>query len=370
MADALKDMFDRAWVGELGVAVAAVHPPFDADRFASLVVDDAWEARELKQRMRHIAVTLGATLPDDYPAAIGILRAVADALGPIGFKGMVFPDFVEVHGLGAWDVSIAALEHLTQHSSAEYAIRPFLLRDPTRGMAQMLSWASHENEHVRRLATEGCRPRLPWATALPALKADPSPLLPVLDLLRDDRSEYVRRSVANNLNDIAKDHPDVVVDMLGRWLDAPTAGRVQIARHGLRTLVKAGHPEALSLLGFAGADVTATSFTLGGAPVPFGGELGFSVTITSHGADPQRLAVDYLVEFARQGGKVGRKVFKLTTLTLAPGGHATFDRRFSFRPISTRRYYPGPHAIEIQANGVTLARREFTLAPPEPLADA
>lgn len=231
-------------------------------------------------------------------------------------------------------------------------------------MAQMETWASSGNEHDRRLASEGCRPRLPWGMSLPALKAEPAPILPVLDLLCDDPSEYVRRSVANNLNDIAKDHPDVVIDIVDRWLRAPTPNRVAIARHGLRTLVKAGHPGALALLGFAAAAVEVTRLALSDDTVPDGGDVGFTVTITSTSSDQQRLVVDYGIEFARPGGAIARKVFKLTTLTLAAGSSTTLTRRYSFRPITTRRYHPGPHAVDIQVNGVVLARQAFVLSSP------
>lgn len=200
--------------------------------------------------MRHITTALFGFLPADYRTALDVLRRAAPLLTNYGFVRMICPDFVKAHGLDDWEASIPALEEFTQQVSAEFAIRPFIVRYPDRTMAKMLEWAQHENPGVRRLASEGCRPRLPWAMALPALKADPSPILPILEQLKDDESESVRRSVANNLNDISKDNPDVVIEVLRRW-QTHDGGEIQwITNHALRTLLKKGRAEAFELLGY------------------------------------------------------------------------------------------------------------------------
>ncbi len=200
-------MFNSESVGALGAVIQAEYPAFDTQGFAARVFDESWEDLELKGRMRHITLALGDMLPADYRLALGILHRVLPSLGYYGFEKMVFPDYVGVYGLDDWEASMPALEVFTQEVSAEFAIRPFIIRYQDQTMAQMQRWAGHEHPEVRRLASEGSRPRLPWGIALPALKADPAPILPILERLRADEAETVRRSVANNLNDISKDNP-------------------------------------------------------------------------------------------------------------------------------------------------------------------
>lgn len=369
MAEPLKNMYnaDTPFIGTLTNALKDAYPAFDTAIFLATVYDDQWEARELKARMRHITTTLRAVLPDDYAAAITILRETSRQLGEgFNFVTMIFPDFVEVYGLDAWDISLPALEQFTQQSSAEFAVRPFILRDPQRMMAQMRAWASHDSHHVRRLASEGCRPRLPWAMALPAFKADPAPILPILDVLKNDESEYVRRSVANNLNDIAKDNPQTVIDVLRGWQTHDTPEIRWITNHALRTLVKAGNPDALALLGYShNADREPTfaveNLTLTPESVMMGDTLAFSFELASMIEQPQDILVDYIVHHMRSNGQRTPKVFKLIKRTLAPGERITVSKKHSFKPITTRRYYPGTHALEIQVNGVVYAHQTFEM---------
>jgi 3-methyladenine DNA glycosylase AlkC len=360
MPEPFKNLFNVRSIGALADAVRAAHPPFDRDAFMAAVFDDAWEGRELKARARHVTRCLGEALPADYRTALDILRRAGAAMQGYGFEAMVLPDFVEVYGLDDWEASIPALEQFTQMVSAEFAVRPFIMQDQPRMMAQMERWAEHENVHVRRLASEGCRPRLPWGIALPALKADPAPILPVLERLKLDPEEYVRRSVANNLNDIAKDNPQVVLDVLGRWREHDTPEMRQLMNRALRMLVKRGDPAALALLGYeAGGRVEVGPVTVKPGAIPMGGEVTFAFEVRSLSDAPQNLMIDYVVRLVRANGKHTPKVFKLTKASLPPGGALTVTRRHSFRPVTTRRYYPGPHAIEVQINGQIMGRAEF-----------
>lgn len=369
MAEPLKNMYnaDTPFIGALTTALKNAYPAFDTAIFLATVYDDQWEARELKARMRHITTSLRSVLPDDYANALAILREASRLMGDgFVFATAVFPDFVEVYGLDAWDISLPALEQFTQQSSAEFAVRPFILRDSERMMAQMRAWSTHENHHVRRLASEGCRPRLPWAMALPAFKADPAPILPILDALKNDESEYVRRSVANNLNDIAKDNPQTVIDTLRGWQTHDSPEIAWITNHALRTLVKAGNPDALALLGFShNADGEPTfaveNLTLTPALVMMGATLAFSFELASVIESPQDILVDYIVHHMRSNGQRTPKVFKLIKRTLAPGERITVSKKHSFKPITTRRYYPGAHALEIQVNGVVYAQQTFEM---------
>jgi 3-methyladenine DNA glycosylase AlkC len=363
VAEPLKSMFFQAeFFDDLAAACKAVYPPFEPGTFLARIYDEGWHGRELKERMRHTTVTLGSLLPEGYRTALSLLRQAAPSLDSYGFENMIFSDFVEVYGLDDWHVSLPALEQFTQLASAEFAVRPFILKDQERMMVQMLEWAGHESPHVRRLATEGCRPRLPWAMALPPLKADPSPILPILEQLKFDEADSVRRSVANNLNDISKDNPGVVIDLLRRWRTHDTAEMRWIINHALRTLVKAGDPDALELLGYPSQPAVAVkNLFVEPDTVAIGEKLTFSFEIESTGEAAQKLMVDYVMHLVRTRGKRTQKVFKLTKKTIAPGETLAIAKRHSFQQMSTRKYYPGQHAIEIQINGTSFGRTEFTV---------
>jgi 3-methyladenine DNA glycosylase AlkC len=366
MADRLKDMFFKpAFFDDLAAACKAVYPPFDTERFLTRIYDPGWEDRELKERVRHTTVTLHSLLPEDYRSALSLLYRMAPNLRSYGFEKMIFPDFVEVYGLEDWDTSLPALEQFTQQASAEFAVRPFILKDQGRMMAQMLEWTGHKSHDVRRLASEGCRPRLPWAISLPALKADPTPILPILEQLKCDESEAVQRSVANNLNDISKDNPHVVIEVLRGWQTHDTVEMRWIINHALRTLVKAGDPEALELLGYPSqAAILVKNLVIEPATVSIGDKIAFSFEIESTGASPQNLMIDYIAHLVRAKGKQTQKVFKLTKKTIFPGETLTVTKRHSLQPVSTRNYYPGEHAVEIQINGAVFARGEFVVIGP------
>ncbi|MFN8372637.1 MAG: DNA alkylation repair protein [Anaerolineae bacterium] len=357
-----KNMYNEAFFTALTTGFRSIYPDFDTSAFLARIYDEQWQQRELKQRMRHITLALGAVLPADYRAALDIMRRAASTLDGFPFANIIFPDFVEVFGTHDWQASLPALEQFTQQSSAEFAVRPFIVLDQPRMMAQMLAWTGHSSHHVRRLASEGCRPRLPWAMALPALKADPTPILPILEQLKADESDYVRRSAANNLNDIAKDHPQFVIDTLRRWQAHDTPAMHALIRHALRTLIKQGSAEALALVGYGGESaVVVTDLQVEPQSVPLGGEMTLSFTLENHSAEPQNLLIDYVVYHLRANGQQTPKVFKLTKSQLAPGQTLRLRKKHSFRPITTRVYYAGEHAAAVQINGVLSERIPFTL---------
>src|SRR4030042_5071020 len=238
MPQKLKALFFTAsFIAELAEALHRVCDDFDGDRCSNLVFDASWESRELKERRRHVTECLHETLDREYPEALEILIEIAPSFS--GFDTMVFPDYVQCYGLEHWDLSLPALAFFTPLCSSEYAIRPFLDRDPQRAMEALYAWAEDENPHLRRLASAGCRPRLPWGVALPQFKKDTSPILPVLEKLKDDPPQNVRKSVANNPNDIFKDHPQLVLDICERWY-RHSANTDWIAQHDSRGLLKTG----------------------------------------------------------------------------------------------------------------------------------
>lgn len=312
-----------------------------------------------------------ADLPGDHATLEATVRRAA--AGPHPFSGwLIWPvtGAVAARALAegtddAFDAALALLADLTGRLTSEFAIRGLLAHDLDRAVRQILEWTASPDAHVRRLASEGTRPFLPWAVRIPAILARPRTTVPILDALHRDESDYVRRSVANHLNDLSRREPDLAVETAARWLadPGPTTGRV--VRHGLRTLIKQGHPGALGLLGYAPADdVRVDGPAPESATVPFGGALVFTATLTNTGPAPAALVVDYVVHHRKADGSRTPKTFKLTTRTLAPGEELALRRVHSFRPITTRRYHPGVHTIEIQANGVRTGPVEFTLLPP------
>lgn len=364
MADnyALKDMFSRESVGVLASAIADIHPDFPTDKFINGIFDDSWEELALKQRIRQIALNLGKTLPGDYLAALKILKNTLPHLKEQGFEKMVFPDFVEVYGMDDWDTSIHALEYFTQHMSAEFAIRPFIARYPEKTLRQMLAWTDHPHHGVRRLASEGCRPRLPWGMRLQDLVVEPSPIFPILEKLKDDPREEIRRSVANNLNDVSKDHPDLIVEILGKWQDPDDPDRSRLIKHALRTLLKTGHPGALNLLGFSSTpEIIVDNISLEPQEITLGENVIFSFEVQSTGKNEQVLMVDYLVHFMKANGTQSPKVFKLSQKTIQPGERIKITRKHGIKPITTRKYYPGVQTFQPQVNGKQFGKADVLL---------
>ncbi len=340
-------------------AGAAASPRFDRGAFLAAATDGL-DALSIMERVRHIADALRPALPSDYDAALGVITVMAPRLSH-GFQAVAVTEYVARYGLEDFDRSMEALAALTRFGTAEFAIRPFLALDADRALATMAEWTSSDDEHVRRLASEGARPRLPWAARVPALKADPTRAAPILEALKADSAIYVRKSVANHLNDIAKDQPDWLLDRLADWPqhDPHTAW---IIRHALRTLIKQGEPRALALIGVGhGAAVTIGKFVVEPAVVRLGERIAISVDIASTAAENQPLVVDYRVHYARGGGKTAAKVFKWKSFDLAAGESAALRISQVIRDFSTRRHHPGRHAVELIVNGETMGASGFEL---------
>lgn len=362
-----KEQIGPALVADLAARILAVEPTFAAAAFRERLAREL-PPLELKARVAAVADALRDYLPDHYPEALKVILAIlgpAPAESPGMFKDSWYAwplaAFVERHGLEHPDESLAALHAITQRSSAEFAIRPLLIRHPKRTMAALRSWAHDPNFHVRRLVSEGTRTRLPWAGRLPAFIADPTPVLDLLELLRADPSEYVRRSVANNLNDISKDHPELALSTLERWAADDNPAMRRLISHAARSLVKQGHPRALALLGANGVPPKLEAIAVEPERPRIGESLAINARIVGAGEGPQRLVVDYVMYFAGARGGLRRKVFKLRALELGPGERADLRWRHSLEQRSVRRHYPGPHRVELQVNGAILGGADFEL---------
>jgi 3-methyladenine DNA glycosylase AlkC len=349
----VKDEFSPGLVAALATELHRAWPDFPVRRFAR-EARTGLDPLALMQRVRHIAAALAEALPTDFVAAAAVLERALDSPSLTGWMTLPCGVYVAEYGADLPDVALPLLARLSPRFSSEGPIRPFIERHPDVTFAYLNRWASDPDEHVRRLVSEGTRPRLPWAGQLRGLIADPSPTIRLLDRLFDDPSDYVRRSVANHLNDIAKDHPVIALDCARRWLGTGGDRAAWVVRHGLRTLVKRGDPAALELLGFDhGTVVTLDAFAVTPARVPVGGDVTIAFTLSTHDR-PARTVIDYVVHYVGARGARRPKVFKLTTRTIRPDRPQSFVRRHRFREVSVRKIYPGAHHIEVQVNGRVL----------------
>jgi 3-methyladenine DNA glycosylase AlkC len=358
-APALKEIFNRERLRHIAKETSAVWPRFDAKRFLKLATSGLDELG-IMQRMRQTAVSLHETLPDDFPQSLPILNELAPRIGH-NFAAITLSEFVALYGQKHFDLSLDALKFFTRFGSSEFAIRHFLVADFDRAMAAMRDWAQDENEHVRRLASEGSRPRLPWSFQLKNLVADPSPTGHILEQLKNDPSLYVRKSVANHLNDIGKDHPDLVIERVSGW-DLEDRHTAWIARRALRTLIKKGDSRALALIGTTGkAEIRVEAFDVEPARIKLGERITTRAKLSATSKAAQRLVIDYAVHYPKKNG-ISRKVFKLKETELPPGGECELAISQTVKDFTTRKHNAGFHRVELMVNGEVVAESGFELA--------
>ena len=322
------------------------------------------QAHELKARIAHVAGALSASLAGPFETDAPRVAQAVSAAGLSMWAAWPAVEWVAVDGLEDPRQALDALGQMTGTASAEFAIRPFIERHPEVTWRRLGEWAAADDEHRRRLASEGTRPRLPWGRKVAALDSDPHPGLGLLDRLREDESEYVRRSVANHLNDIARSEPDLAIATATRWSEEGGRHVGTVVRHALRGLVKRGDPRALALVG---ADVDAkidAQLALDSQRAEIGGAMPFSATIQLGGDESARAVIDYAVLYARRTGRASRKVFKLATVDLDPGRPVCLRRKVKLADVSIRRHHPGEHTIELLVNGQVAARASFELVQP------
>jgi len=360
MPEKLKDiLFPPEKVKLFATVLTEVYPAFDGQGFYHLVCDADWPERELKEKMRHTTLSLHEFLPDEFAKAVDILIAIVPKVS--GFEAIVLPDYVEVYGLDHWNISMPALGELTKCGSSEFAIRPFLNKDLEGAMKYMSHWADSADFKVRRFASDGCRPRLPWASGVPALKKDPALILPILEKLKNDPAEFVRKSVANNLNDISKDHPGLVLDICNRW-QGTSQNTDWIIKHACRTLLKQGNKRAMLLFGFANPEkMMVNSLHISNHNPKIGEDIEFSFDLDLQTDERQKVRLEYIVHFVKSFGKTSPKVFQMKEVEMEPGLHSIV-KKHSFKDLSTRKHYMGEHKLEIVINGVVKNAAVFTLS--------
>ena len=366
MAEPLKNSFGPDVIERVADALLEAGATFDRSAFVAMA-NDGFDELELTGRARHVAAAMADHLPDDRAEA---LRLVTASLGPedeelVGMEGFFYLPhvyFVADHGLDHFEEAMTAQYELTKRFTAEFSIRAYLEQHQEATLARLREWTSDPSEHPRRLVSEGTRPRLPWAGRLKAFQADPAPVIELLELLKDDESEYVRRSVANNLNDIAKDHPALVVEITRRWWADADDNRRRLIRHGLRTLIKAGDPGALEVLGYGPDSPLAVSdVTLTPSDPSIGGKVRVEVTLTNPTSADLGGLIDLRVHFVKANGSTSPKVFKGAEVEVAAGGSHVVAKTISLRQHSTRTHYPGRHEVDVLVNGDVRPGGSFVL---------
>ena len=358
MAEPLKNQYGPAIPKKIAGMILAVHSGFNSQAFMQQALQD-YEALELKQRAGQIATTLRQHLPGDYKEAIRIL---INSLGPIlestesfgmgPFLYLPHVIFVAEYGVDHFEESMDAQYQLTQRFSAEFSIRTYLEIHQDKTLERLKEWAKDPSPHVRRLVSEGTRTRLPWASRLKEFQRDPSPVIELLELLKDDHELYVRRSVANNLNDIGKDHPDLLVKIAEHWMLDASPERQWVVKHALRSLVKQGNRGALDVLGYGNADnIEIAGIQITPEQAHRGESVSIAFSLGNKDAIEKRYMVDFRVHYVKANGKTSPKVFKLSTAELQPGEQTRFEKKVSLKEMTTRKHYPGRHAVDALING-------------------
>lgn len=374
MSEPFKNVFNAHAIKMMAINFARHSETFDANGFEAMACQGL-EQLELKERSDQITAAMKAHLPEDFELAANILLSsllpVAEnhessdlqssEEGVCSWAIMPMAHYVALQGQAHHVLSMALLNAMTRRFTAEFAIRFFLIEAQTETLAVLRQWINDPDRHVRRLVSEGTRSRLPWGMQLPAFIKDPAAVIELLERLKDDKDQYVRRSVANNLNDIAKDHPDLVVGIARRWMKDASDDRIKLIRHACRTLFKQGNAEVLAVFGFTPPKLESVCLDIHTPTVLVGGVLEFSLSMAAASEQEQPLMIDYIVHHQKKNGSTTPKVFKWKKLTLKKGKALESSKKHSFKVITTRVYYPGLHALEIVVNGVSIAKSEFYL---------
>lgn len=377
MAEPFKNMYNEQFFDRFTKDLKLVISDFDAREFVSQVMDNDWENRELKQRCKHITTVLKKFLPEDYKETIAKILELLDYVekrqsdfseiddkkfGLILEYGSILDNYIEQYGLDDYETSIKAIERITQFTSCEFVTHPFIIKYPDEMMAQMLVWSKHKHWGVRRLASEGCRPRLPWAMALPNLKKDPAPIIPILENLKNDPAKFVRLSVANNLNDIAKDNPQIVIELAKKW-QGESEEVDWIIKHGCRTLLKQGNPEVMELFGFGSVatNINIEELQISTPEVKVGGSLEFSFSLVNGSDNKAKIRLEYGIYYQKANGTLTKKVHKISEKEYAARSITQITRKHSFKVVTTRKLHLGLHQIAVIINGNEFEKHNFKL---------
>lgn len=366
MAELWKNIYNQTFFDKFTSSIKEVVPDFKTKSFLKELYDIEWKNRELKQRMRHITHTLKKHLSKDFEKNVKTILNLIPVLENNGFKPdnlefIFFPDFIEVYGIDNYNTSIKAFETITQFVSCEFAVRPFIINNQKAMLKQMFDWSNHKHPMVRRLATEGCRPRLPWVMAISSLKENPKPIISILENLKNDVSESVRRSVANNLNDISKDNPKTVIELVKKWKGV-TKETDSLTKHACRTLLKQGNSEVMNLFGFGAVDkIKITDFKILTETVKIGSVLEFSFNLVNTSSITSKIRLEYGLYYQKANRSLSKKVFKISEKDYLKKSKTKINRKQSFKIITTRKFHFGKHQVSIIINGTEFEKIDFEL---------
>ncbi len=361
----LKNAYNTTFFDTFLLQLSKVVTLLDVLKFKADIFSKQWDAYELKQRMHHITHVLHQYLDTDFTIAIQQIKQTIKLLNENGVKGgfeyLFLPNYIEQFGIDYLEDSITSFETITPFVSCEFAIRPFIKQHTTYVLAKMTAWSFHQNFHIRRLASEGCRPRLPWGMALTALKKNPTPILPILMNLLNDSELYVRRSVANNLNDISKDNPQVLIALTQKHF-GETHHTDWIFKHANRGLLKAAEPTIMRIFGFGNhQQLDVQNFCIATNQVFLGDDLHFSFELINNSHTNTLVRLEYTVYYLKQNGTLSKKIFQISQKEFPPHSVTTIAKKQHFKPISTRKYHFGTHKIAIIANGKEFDVLSFSL---------
>lgn len=359
----LKEVYNDNFLNHLATELVCYDSKFDKKTFLKISQNE-FQNMELKTRMRFISRRLHDFLNHlEHFKQINLLKKVIVTFPKTKSNALaliVFPDFVEISENIYFDLAMKSLEFFTEFGTSEFAVRRFIKENSTKSLQIFDKWAESDNYHIRRLASEGLRPRLPWGCVLEEFKKNPKPILPILEKLKFDEEEYVRRSVANNLNDISKDHPKTVLKLLKIWKEQGVDQK--LIKHALRTLLKKGDEDALSLIGikksqknqnFAIQNFSLQKVEIKKPAKSQGREISDDLTfdfILKNNSENSLIRLEYAISFLRSNGSHSEKVFQITTKSFEKG-EFSFSKKHSFREITTRKYYSGKHFISLVVNG-------------------
>lgn len=377
MAEAFKNMFNEQFFYKFTKDLKLVINDFDTEEFVSQIMDDEWEDMAYKQRITHITKNLKKFFPTDYKTAVDkiieLLDYIKDTLpdfskiddnnfGLLALEyGAILDNYIEQYGIDDYETSIKAIEKVTQFTTCEFVTHAFIAKYPDKMMKQMLAWSNHKHWGVRRLASEGCRPRLPWSISLPSLKKDPTPIIPILENLKNDPSKFVRLSVANNLNDIAKDNPEIVIDLAKSW-KGESKEVDWVLKHGCRTLLKQGNPEIMKLFGLeSNKNIIIDNFQLTTPHIKIGDSIEFCFSLSNKSNEKTTVRLEYGIYYQKSNGTLSKKIYKISEKEYAKNSVTQITRKHSFRVITTRKFYLGLHQISIIINGNEGERLNFEL---------
>jgi 3-methyladenine DNA glycosylase AlkC len=366
----IRDFFSPAIVKKIATDISRENTSFDEEGFLNAILSQL-RNQSYSERKDNITQNLIYYLPEDYETSVKLLLKVTpppytgemETDGIDRFYVSTFTSFISKQGLDHYDISMNALYEMTKCFTSEWDIRPFILAYPEKTLSLLKIWAKDKNLHVRRLVSEGSRPNLPWGKKLKFIDENAeTTTLPLLSILQNDHSEYVRRSVANHLNDLSKNNADLVVKHLEKWsTNKPSKNKTRLIHHALRTLIKQGHIDALKLIGYEDDFNVDVKISSGNSDIKWGGKFEFSFIVKSNESNNRKLLIDYIIGFQKKDGKISNKVFKLKKVELTSKEEIVVSKSQSFKAITTRVYYPGKHILYIQINGKIVAQKTFQL---------